>query len=61
MNLKVETLLLTVASLISVGFLWTSSPYFMGAFVFIAQPLFLVGGVFYLAKVFRELRGRKVI
>jgi hypothetical protein len=61
MNLKVEALLLTLAALISLGFLWSSSPYLMGAFVFIAQPLFLVVGLLYVRKVFRDLRGKNIL
>jgi hypothetical protein len=61
MNLKVEALLLAMASLITLGFLWSSSPYLMGAFVFIAQPLFLVVGSLYIRKVFRDLRGKRIL
>ena len=60
MNLKVEALLVTVAALITLVFLWSSSPYLMGAFVFVAQPLFLVVGLLYTRKVFLDLRSRKV-
>ena len=60
MNLKAEALLIAVAALITLVFLWSSSPYLMGAFVFIAQPLFLVVGFLYARKVFHDLRGRKV-
>jgi hypothetical protein len=61
MNLKAEALLLGLAALISLAFLWSTSPYLMGAFVFIAQPLFLVVGTLYARKIFRDLRGKKIL
>jgi hypothetical protein len=36
-------------------------PYFMGAFTFIAQPLFALAMLGYAQKVFRDLKKRKVI
>jgi uncharacterized membrane protein YtjA (UPF0391 family) len=33
----------------------------MGAFTFIAQPLFIVGIVVYIASVVRDLRKRRVL
>jgi hypothetical protein len=43
-----------VAFLISLGYLWVPSPYFMAAFTFIAQPLFLVAMLGYAVKVARS-------
>ena len=37
MNLKVEAHLTAVADLITLVFLWSSAPYLMGAFVFVAN------------------------
>jgi len=46
---------------ITLVFIWVPGPYAMGAFTFIAQPLFLVAGLGYLAKVLRDLRQRDVL
>jgi hypothetical protein len=43
-----------VAFLISLGYLWVPSPYFMAGFTFIAQPLFLVAMLGYAVKVARR-------
>ena len=40
MNLKVEAHLTAVADLITLVFLWSSAPYLMGAFVFVANCSF---------------------
>ena len=36
-------------------------PYLMGAFTFVAQPLFLVAALGYGLEVVRELRGKQVL
>ena len=41
--------------------MWSPGPYWMGAFTFLAQPLFLVAGVGYAVKVVRDLRRHKVL
>jgi hypothetical protein len=51
----------TVAFAISLGYVWSPGPYWMGAFTFIAQPLFLVAGAGYAVMVFRDLRRHKVL
>ena len=56
MNLRLEANMVIVATLISLAHMWFDSPYLMGAFVFIAQPLFLIAGLYYLRHVFRDLR-----
>jgi hypothetical protein len=50
-----------LAFAISLVFIWVPGPYAMGAFTFIAQPLFLLAFLGYAAKVFRELRSREVL
>ncbi|MEM1450698.1 MAG: hypothetical protein AAF957_18435 [Planctomycetota bacterium] len=40
--------------------LWIDDPYAMGAYVFVAQPLYLVAGVFYVTHVARRIRVRDV-
>lgn len=46
---------------ISLVYIWIPGPYAMGAFTFIAQPLFLVAFVSYLLKVLGDLRQRSVL
>jgi hypothetical protein len=50
-----------VAFLIALVYIWVPGPYPMGAFTFIAQPLFLLALVSYVAKVLRELRKKDVV
>ena len=50
-----------IAFLISAAFIIHPGPYLMGAFTFIAQPLFVIVMVSYGIKVLRELRRRKVL
>jgi hypothetical protein len=60
-ELRWECWAAAVAFVISLGFIWNPGPYWMGAFTFIAQPLFLVALAGYAAKVFRELRRGRVL
>ncbi|MEM9379851.1 MAG: hypothetical protein AAGB93_07855 [Planctomycetota bacterium] len=60
MNLKLEALMALVASLITLVHLWVDDPYAMGAYVFVAQPLYLVAALFYLTHVVRRLRAGDV-
>jgi hypothetical protein len=50
-----------VAFVITLVFIWVPGPYPMGAFTFIAQPLFLLALISYAIKVLRELRRKDVI
>ena len=50
-----------VAFVITLVFIWVPGPYPMGAFTFIAQPLFLLALTSYVIKVLRELRKKDVI
>jgi hypothetical protein len=50
-----------VAFVITLVFIWVPGPYPMGAFTFIAQPLFLLALASYAIKVLRELRKKEVI
>jgi hypothetical protein len=50
-----------VAFVITLVFIWVPGPYPMGAFTFIAQPLFLLALASYAIKVLRELRKKDVI
>lgn len=60
-ELRWETWAVRIAFVISLVFIWVPGPYAMGAFTFIAQPLFLVALISYAAKVFQELRSRKIV
>jgi hypothetical protein len=50
-----------VALLIALVYIWVPGPYPMGAFTFIAQPLFLLALVSYVVKVLRELRNKSIV
>jgi hypothetical protein len=41
----------------TLGYIIYPGPYLMGAFIFIAQPLFVVAAAGYVVKVLRELSG----
>ena len=60
-NLRWESWAAILAFAISLIYIWVPGPYPMGAFTFIAQPLFLLALVSYGIKVFRELRSRDVV
>jgi hypothetical protein len=60
-ELRWESWAALLAFAISLVYIWAPGPYPMGAFTFIAQPLFLVAFLSYLLKVLRELRQRKVL
>jgi hypothetical protein len=51
----------TIATLISLVYIWHPGPYAMGAFTFIAQPLFAVSIASYGWKVLKELRDKRVL
>ena len=56
-----ETWAAIVAFVIALVYIWVPGPYPMGAFTFIAQPLFLLALVSYTIKVLRELRKQDVV
>jgi hypothetical protein len=60
-SLRWESWAAIVAFAIALVYIWVPGPYPMGAFTFIAQPLFLVAMVSYGVKVFRDLRSRDVV
>jgi len=51
----------SIASLVSLVFVWQPGPYPMGAFTFIAQPLFLVSLASYAWKTVKDMRARNVL
>lgn len=60
-ELRWEAAAAMLAFVISLGFVWNPGPYFMGAFTFIAQPLFVLAGLSYALKVIRDLKGQGVL
>ena len=60
-DLRWESWAAILAFAISLIYIWVPGPYPMGAFTFIAQPLFLLALVSYGIKVFRDLRSREVV
>jgi hypothetical protein len=60
-ELKWEGLSVGLASIISLIYVWDPGPYAMGAFTFIAQPLFLVAIASYGWKAVKDLRKRSVL
>lgn len=51
-----ESWAVILASIISLGYILSHGPYWMGAFTFIAQPLFFVAALNYILKVSRDLK-----
>jgi hypothetical protein len=60
-ELRAECLAVMLALLISIGYTLSPGPYWMGAFTFIAQPLFLLAMLSYAVKVVLDLRRRRVL
>lgn len=60
-ELRLPALSVTLGSLISLIYVWSPGPYAMGAFTFIAQPLFIVGILSYGISVVRDLKKRGVL
>lgn len=60
-ELKWEAWAVIIASLVSLVYVWSPGPYAMGAFTFIAQPLFVLAIAGYAWKVLKELRHRGVL
>ena len=60
-DLRWESWAAILAFAISLVYVWDPGPFPMGAFTFIAQPLFLLALVSYGIKVFRDLRSREVV
>jgi hypothetical protein len=60
-ELRWEAYAVSIAAIISLVFIWNPGPYAMGAFTFIAQPLFVVAIGSYLWKVLKELRAKRVL
>jgi hypothetical protein len=60
-NLRWESWAAILAFAITLAYVWVPGPYAMGAFTFIAQPLFLLALVSYGIKVIRDLRSRNVV
>lgn len=60
-ELKWEAWAVIIASLVSLVYVWHPGPYAMGAFTFIAQPLFVLAMASYAWKVLKELRAKRIL
>jgi hypothetical protein len=60
-QLRWESWAAIVAFVITLAYIWVPGPYPMGAFTFIAQPLFFLVLLSYAIKVLRELRTKEVV
>jgi hypothetical protein len=60
-HLRWEAWATAVALVIALVYIWVPGPYPMGAFTFIAQPLFFLALLSYVIKVLRELRKKEVV
>jgi hypothetical protein len=60
-HLRWESWAAIVGFVIALVYVWVPGPYPMGAFTFIAQPLFLLAFGSYAIKVLRELRTKDVM
>ena len=60
-ELRWEAWATLLAFILTLAYTLYPGPYFMGAFTFIAQPLFVLAILGYAQKVFRDLKKRKVI
>jgi hypothetical protein len=61
MGLKFESLAAAVAFGLSIWFLLSPGPYQMVLFTFVVVPLFAIAALFYLSRVFGELRQKDVL
>lgn len=60
-ELRWEAYAVILASLLSLTYVWAPGPYAMGAFTFIATPLFIVAIASYAWKVLKDLRNKDVL
>lgn len=60
-RLRLQALATALAFLITGLYAIDPGPYQMAAFVFFAQPLFLIAGLGYLYRVWKDLKSREVM
>jgi hypothetical protein len=60
-NFKVELLFVALGLLISLIFVFNPMPFWMAAFVFVAQPMFLFAIVSSLIRIYKDLKQKGVI
>ena len=60
-DLRLPSLAAALAFVITGLYAVDPGPYQMAAFVFFAQPLFLIAGLGYAYRVWKDLRGRDVL
>jgi hypothetical protein len=61
MNLTVQAVGAIIGFVLTTLFVAHPTPALMALFVFVAQPLFVIVGLMYLARVLRELREKDVL
>ena len=60
-ELKAEAVGLIIAMIITLGYTVSPGPYWMGAFTFVAQPLFGLVALGYLWRVMRDLKSKGLL
>jgi hypothetical protein len=60
-NLRIESAFVLAGLIISIIFIFYPSPFWMAAFLFIAQPMFIYAIVSSLIQIYRDLKSKKVI
>ena len=60
-HLRLQSLAAALAFAITGLYAIDPGPYQMAAFVFFAQPLFLIAGVGYAYRVWKDLRGQRIL
>lgn len=60
-DLYAEAISVMIALVITLGYTLSPGPYWMGAFTFIAQPLFVLSIVGYIWKIYQDSRKNKLI
>lgn len=60
-SLYVELLFVLMGLIISIVFIYDPRPFWMAAFVFVAQPMFVFAMVSGAIRIYRDLKSREVI
>lgn len=60
-NFRTESWYVLVGMIISLLYIFIPNPYLMFAFIFVAQPLFLVAVFLVIREILRDLKTQKVL
>jgi hypothetical protein len=60
-NFRTESWYVLVGMIISLLYIFIPNPYLMFAFIFVAQPLFLVAVFLVIKEILRDLKTQKVL